>query len=168
VREIPPELRIPAWFALLVAGGMLAGVAVGLLTGEGTTAWRLSRCIFLAAGYGYLAISLVDFAEHFRLEREVSGRWMSWQAIPIGESLNHLATVGTIVLVLVLGRRPPAEPELRDWLVIGAPAIFLLLGWRDEIVYHRRRAVHREDILHTTAHLAAGVMFAGFLSSTLL
>lgn len=168
VREVPPELRIPWWFAALVLGAVTLGVAMGLLTGDGPPPWRAARCVALAAAYSYLAISLVDFAEHFRLEHEVTGRWMTFQAIPLGESLNHLATVGTIVAVLALARRPPAEPELRDWFVVLAPAVFLALGWRDEVVYHRRRAKHREDILHTTAHLAVGVMFSGFITMTLL
>jgi hypothetical protein len=27
----------------------------------------------------YLGASLLDLAEHFRLEREVSGRWIGWR-----------------------------------------------------------------------------------------
>lgn len=168
LRELPPELRIPPWLAALVLASVALGIAAGLLTGDGDPAWRLARCVFLASGYSYLAISFVDFAEHFRLEREVTGRYWTFEAIPIGESLNHLATVSTIIAALALARRPPAVPEPRDWLVLAAPAIFLALGWRDELVYHRRRSLHREDILHTTAHLAVGVMFAGFLTMTLL
>jgi hypothetical protein len=48
----------------------------------------------------------------------------------------------------------------RDWFTISAPGIFLALGWRDELKFHRRRSAHREDLMHTVAHLAAGVMLA--------
>jgi hypothetical protein len=45
-------------------------------------------------------------------------------------------------------------------VTLFGPLAFLVLGWRDEIVYHRLRTAHREDIMHTTAHLAAGLMLA--------
>ena len=37
------------------------------------------------------------------------------------------------------------------------------LGWRDELVYHRQRTDHREDMFHTVGHLAAGVMLTSFM-----
>ena len=64
----------------------------------------------------------------------------------------------------------PALPvaEWRDWVALSLPAAFLLLGWRDELLYHRRRCAHREDIMHTVAHLAAGLMMCSFALSKMV
>jgi len=70
--------------------------------------------------------------------------------------------------LLTLARPLPPSLKMRDYLVLASPALFLVLGWRDELVYHRRRCVHREDIMHTVSHLAAGVMMCSFLTSKLL
>ena len=112
-------------------------------------------------------LSLLDFWEHFRLEKAATGRWWSMTVLPLGETLNHSATGLVIISIFVLARPLPAALAPRDWLVVCAPAIFLALGWRDEVVYHRRRCAHREDIMHTVAHLAAGVMMCTYLSSKL-
>jgi hypothetical protein len=65
-------------------------------------------------------------------------------------------------------RRPPPVLEPRDWLCLVAPGIFLVLGWYDEVVYHRRRCEHREDIMHTISHLAGGVMLTALYAMRLL
>ena len=96
--------------------------------------------------------------EHLRLEREATGRYLACAVVPIGETLNHAATIIVLLGLLVLAEPLGHTRDWRDaWIVVG-PAAFLALGWRDEIVYHRRRAAHREDIMHTVSHLAAGVM----------
>jgi hypothetical protein len=153
---------------IVVALGL--AVAVGALLGFvalGPPPFRLMRGIFFAAAFAYLVLSLLDFWEHFRLERAATGRWWAMQVIPPGETLNHAATGLTVVALLVLARPLPSSLAPRDWFVLAAPALFLLLGWRDEVVYHRRRCAHREDLMHTTAHLAAGVMMCSFLASRL-
>jgi len=87
--------------------------------------------------------------------------------VPPGETLNHMGTGAVVILLFVLARPLPPSPAARDWLVVCAPALLLALGWRDELVYHRRRSAHREDMLHTVAHLASGVMICTFLSTRL-
>jgi hypothetical protein len=83
-----------------------------------------------------------------------------------GGTANHLATISVLIATLLLARPLPRERLApRDWFVLFAPGLFLALGWRDELVYHRRRAVHREDMMHTVAHLAAGAMLAGFYAT---
>lgn len=166
LRVIPPHLRIPRSLALAVAAAVLFGVAGGWwLGGEMPPPRRLAFGINLAATWSFLAISLADFIEHFRLEHALTGKWMSWKAIPLGESINHIATVSVVVAVLFLARPFPAVLEWRDWLVLGAPAVYLALGWRDEVVFHRRRAQRPEDLLHATAHLASAVMWVSLLLS---
>jgi hypothetical protein len=154
----------------LVAGALLLALAAGALLGfvaTGAPAFRLVRGIFFAAAFAYLVLSLLDFWEHFRLERAATGRWWAMQVLPPGETLNHTATGLVIVALFVLARPLPSRLMWRDWFVLASPALFLLLGWRDELVYHRRRCAHREDIMHTVAHLAAGVMMCSFLSTRL-
>jgi hypothetical protein len=163
----PASLRPPA----LVAAALLVAIAVGALLGilaVGAPPFRLLRGIFFAAAFAYLVLSLLDFGEHFRLERAATGRWWAMQVVPPGETVNHAATGLVVVALLLLARPLPSPLAPRDWLVLAAPALFLLLGWRDEVVYHRRRCAHREDIMHTTAHLAAGVMMSAFLALRLL
>lgn len=137
-----------------------AGLALGVLVGEGKA--RLPRALFYASAFAYLTTSIVDFWEHFRLEKLLTGKYLSATAVPVGETVNHTLTAAVLIYIFIAARPLPAVLELRDWLVVAAPTVFLALGWRDEIVYHRRRATHREDIMHTIAHLAAGAMLATF------
>ena len=165
--SVDPALRPSAAITLAVALALVAGAALGALASTGSLPYRVLRAIFFASAFAYLVLSLLDFWEHFRLERAATGRWWSMAVVPVGESLNHAATGAVILALFVLAR--PLGPVLapRDWLVLVAPALFLALGWRDEIVYHRRRCAHREDIMHTVSHLAAGVMMCTYLSTRL-
>jgi hypothetical protein len=165
----PPALRLPPLLVAAVALAIALGVLVGLWASAGASGpQRMLRAIFFASAFAYLVVSLLDFREHFRLERAATGRWWSTRVLPLGETLNHAATGLVVVAMLVLARPLPSPPQPRDWFVLAAPALFLALGWRDELVYHRRRCAHREDIMHTTAHLAAGVMMCSLLTSQLL
>jgi hypothetical protein len=167
-RRVPAELRIPAWLGVTLGGAVAVGPLLGLGTGDTSPPERVLRSVFFSAAFGYLVTSLVDFAEHFRLERAVTGRRLAAVVVPPGETLNHAATIATVVSALALVRPPRARPTARDLVVLAAPAAFLALGWRDELVYHRKRATHREDIMHTVAHLAAGVMWTALYGMRLV
>ena len=167
-RARPDEaLRPSAAIVVAVALAVAGGAALGALGSSGVAAYRALRAIFFASAFAYLVLSLLDFWEHFRLEKAATGRWWSMTVLPLGETINHTATGAVVIAIFVLARPLPPTLAPRDWLVLLAPAIFLLLGWRDEVVYHRRRCAHREDIMHTVAHLAAGVMMCTYLSSRL-
>jgi len=159
-RAIPPAVRVPPLVGAIVGGAVAAGPLVGATSRGAPPALRIVRSVFWSAALGYLTTSLVDFAEHFRLEKEATGHYLRSRVVPVGETLNHAATVGTVVSALALAR-PVRSRRLRarDWWLLAAPAVFLALGWRDEFVYHRRRSTHREDMMHTIPHLAAGVMW---------
>jgi hypothetical protein len=167
-RELPEALRIPGWLGAVLLSAMVAGVALALVVTAGPPAFVMIRAIFFAAAFAYLTISIVDFWEHGRLERLLGGSFFSTRALPLGESVNHALTTVAVVGFLLLARRPPAVLEWRDWVALSLPALFLLLGWRDELVYHRRRCAHREDIMHTVAHLAAGTMMCAFALSRMV
>lgn len=168
-RARPEEtLRPSVPILVAVALALLGGGALGAMASSGVAAYRLLRAIFFASAFAYLVLSLLDFWEHFRLEKAATGRYWTMTVLPPGETLNHAATGLVIVAIFVLARPLPPSLESRDWLVLMAPAIFLMLGWRDEMIYHRRRCAHREDIMHTVAHLAAGVMMCSYLSSRLM
>jgi hypothetical protein len=113
-------------------------------------------------------ISYVDFREHFHLEKALTGRYFAARAVPLGETVNHAGSGLVLIALLVLAR--PLAPALnaRDVLVLALPVLFLVLGLRDEFVFHRRRALHREDIMHTTAHLAGGALIASYLALRLV
>ncbi len=158
--RVPAELRAARGWVLVLAAAALAALAA-------VAPWRapvwpeaVARAGLALSLVAYFTASLLDLAEHFRLEREVSGRWLSWQAIPLGESGVHLAVTGVLIGAAALARPLPPEPVLRDAFVLASPLLFLGLGWWDELAYHRRRALHREDILHTLSHLAAGALLA--------
>ena len=162
--EIPEPLKIPRWFVLLLAMLIAVGAVLGL-SGDGSFAVRVADAAFRASLYSYVAVSLLDLWEHYRLEHHVTGRWLSFVVIPFGESFVHGLIVSTLVTVVVLARPVQASLEWRDWLVLVGPIVFLALGWIDELKYHRRRALHREDMLHTVSHLAAGAMLVGLFAS---
>jgi hypothetical protein len=170
--KTPREVRIPWWLGLTIGAVTLGGAVYGwrqrqktvIGAGENPPApQRAAQAVFIGAGMGYLTTSLVDFWEHFRLEKEETGRYWSFQVVPPGETLNHLSTISILLGLFALARPLPRQRlEPRDWFVLLGPSLFLSLGWRDELVYHRRRAAHREDMMHTIAHLAVGVMLTGF------
>ncbi len=165
---LPAALRIPRrWAALAVAA--LAGALLASSPWSAPT-WReaVTRAGLALALVAYLGVSLLDLAEHFRLEREVSGRWFGWQAVPLGESCVHVALTCVLIAACVLARPLPAQPAPRDLFVLASPILFSGLGWWDELAFHRRRAAHREDILHTLSHLAAGALLASVLIGTLV
>jgi hypothetical protein len=156
----PPPLRVPSIVGALVGAAVAAGPVVGATSRRAPMGLRIARSIFWSSALAYLVTSLADFAEHFRLEKAATGRYLRAAVVPVGETLNHAATIGTVVSTLALAR-PVRARRLRplDAWLLSAPAVFLALGWRDELVYHRRRSTHREDMMHTVAHLAAGIMW---------
>ncbi len=156
--RVPRGLQIPRWLGATVAGAVAAGPLLGLATRGASWQLRAARSIFFGAAFGYLTTSLVDFGEHFRMEKEVTGRYLRAAVVPLGETLNHAGTIATVVTSLAVAR-PITRSRVREAWTLLAPALFLALGWRDELVYHRKRATHREDIMHTVSHLAAGVMW---------
>lgn len=160
--ELPAPLRVPRRIALLLALVVVGGVAFGALTAGGRLGLAITRAIFFASSFAYLLVSIVDFWEHARLEKLLGGWWLSTRAIPLGETVNHWLTVLTLAGIFALARPLPPVLAARDLYVLFAPALFLALGWRDELVYHRRRARHREDLMHTVAHLGAAIMLTAF------
>ena len=158
-RHLPADLRVPSWIGVSIAGSVAGGLLLGGVP-EADRRLRVLRAVFFGAAFGYLTISLADFAEHFRLEKIATGRYLRAVVVPFGESLNHALTIVTVVSAIMLAG-PPAQTDARrrSFWPAFAPGVFLALGWRDELVYHRRRGTHREDIIHTVAHLAAGVMW---------
>lgn len=80
----------------------------------------------------------------------------------------HEAIVTTIILFAYLARPLSFSLGLIDWFLILAPVPFLTLGFADEIVYHRRRALHRENILHTVSHIVAAAMLASIVAARMI
>ncbi len=161
---LPKTVRVPRWLGASVASSIGLGVAVGVVSElEHSRAEQIAHAAVLGSGLAYLTVSILDFYEHFRMEKARTGRWLAWTVVPPGETVNHAMTIGVVGALLVLARPLHAPLACRDYFVLAAPALFLALGWRDELVYHRRRAAHREDIMHTVAHLAAGAMLTSFM-----
>ena len=119
---------------------------------------RFCNAVFYGSLYAYLAVVSLDLIEHFKLEKFVSGSYFMPVVIPWMETVLHGLIGLTIALVISLARPIHTPLASRDWLLIILPVAFLFLGWADEVFFHRKRALHREDILHTTSHLVAGVM----------
>src|SRR5207248_2880733 len=99
-----------------------------------------------------------------RLEKEVTGRSGGNTVVPVGETINHVLTMANVGSLLALARPLRWVPGKRDLYVLTLPALHLFLGWRDELVYHRRRCLHREDIIHTVAHVAGMAMMGSFFA----
>lgn len=170
VRVIPAELRVPLWFGFSLAAVTVAGAVMGWVSGNGAVGSpeRFTNGAFFSSLYAFVAVSLLDIWEHFRLEKHVSGRYCHWTVIPTGESIIHML-IGAVLVVIIALARPMQTPlEERDWLVLIGPLLFLSLGWCDELIYHRRRALHREDILHTLSHLAAGAMLVSLFAARVI
>ena len=163
LKELPAHLKLHWTVVVVLAAVAAAGLTVGALVPATHPAQSLLSSTFFCAAGLYLVISIIDFREHFRLEKALTGRMLAARAVPLGESINHAGSVGIILLTLLLPRPLNGPLEARDVVALLLPLAFLALGLRDEVVYHRRRSAHREDILHTTAHLCAGAMFAAWM-----
>jgi len=157
VRMLAPELRVPPslWLALLVFTTAGFGVGFSLAGGLDRSPWAFGS--FCAAATSYTLVVALDLNEHFRLERFVTGRYMSWQVIPLWESALHIGIVGSLGIAVVVAFQGPLWG---NGLLLLSTLAFFGLGWVDELLYHRRRALHREDILHTVSHLTGGAVFA--------
>ncbi len=131
------DVKIPWWLWAIGAVAIAAGIAVGVLTGSGVV-MQAVRATFFASAFAYFTTSMVDFREHFVFEKQLTASYFSMRAIPIGETINHTLTALVIVGIFVLARPIGRTVEPRDWFVLVAPAIFLALGWRDELAYHRK------------------------------
>ena len=142
---------------LLLVVATAAGGLFGRGENSGPLPVQIAHAVLGASVSVYVILLLLDGAEHFRLEHHVTGRLFSWTVVPFGESVIHTGLVLTLIVALFLARPIAGDVAPRDWFVLGSPLLFLGLGWYDELVYHRRRALHREDILHTISHLAAAV-----------
>ena len=167
-RHVPTGLRVPPWLSAAIAGAVGVGPIAGLASRRAPGRLKLVRSIFFSSAFGYLVTSLADFLEHFRMEKEVTGRYLGATVVPPGETLNHAATIATVLSALALVRPLPRTLRARDVWSLAAPGVFLALGWRDEFVYHRKRSTHREDMMHTIPHLAAGIMWAALYTMRLL
>ena len=161
VKRAPLKAEIRPVVALAVGVPTFGGALLGARL-ESALPGTILRSTFLSAAGAYLSLSVLDFLLHAKMEHEVTGRWTGFEVVPPGETVNHVLTVGTVLALLASLRPAPSRRTGRDWIALAAPAAFFVLGSRDELVYHRRRATHREDKLHAIAHLAAGVMLTAF------
>ncbi len=168
VRALPPHLVItPLAWVIGISATLAAGVAAALFPSEAFGQQAL-RSASAASGALYAVISYIDFREHFHMEKALTGRYLAWRVVPPGETLNHMGSGLTLIALLLLARPIGAAADARDVVVLMLPVVFLLLGLRDEFVFHRRRAHHREDMMHTTAHLAGGALIASYLALRLV
>jgi hypothetical protein len=107
-------------------------------------------------------------AEHLRLEKEVTGSYLHARALPLSESFVHAGIILTNLSALLLARPLRRRLGLLDAWLLAAPAVFLAFGWADEIGYHRRRAPHREEVIHAVEHLAEGIMWTSLYATRLV
>src|SRR5437764_904213 len=70
-------LRPSAAMVALVAGAVVAGAVGGVMLSTGVPAYRALRAVFFGSALAYLVLSLLDFWEHFRLEKAATGSWWS-------------------------------------------------------------------------------------------
>jgi hypothetical protein len=164
---LPRTLVIPRSLALTLAGGLPAAALAGFAR-RGSLAQRVLRSILYGSTAAWAISAALDMAEHLRLEREVTGSHLHARALPLGESLVHAGIIFTNLSALVLARPLRRRLGLRDVWLIVAPAVFLAFGWADEIGYHRRRAPHREEVIHAVEHLAEGIMWTSLYASRLI
>jgi len=168
LKELPEFLQAPGWLWGAAIAAVLLGLGAGWFSDTKVPAQTAARSIFFAAAFVYALMSSVDFYEHFRMEKLLTGRWFGTQFVPIGETINHGITFMLIVSIFVLARPLKPPLETRDLVLLILPGLFLFFGIRDELVYHRRRSYHREDILHTVSHLSAGIMLTAYMAATLV
>lgn len=155
----PPEVRIPGWLPAVLIVAIAVAAFFGS-AGDDEPLARFARGGLFASMTAYMGVSLLDLYEHFRIEKLATGRFLSWRVVPVGETIVHLGVLASINLMFLLARPLPASLEARDWIFLVSPISFLAFGWSDEISFHRRRSVHREDVLHAVSHIAAATMVA--------
>ncbi len=155
--EPPADVAIPTWLVVVVIASVVAGVLGGALS-DGPITQRLARAAFFGSAIAYASTAVVDFWEHTRIEIAVSGSLFPYNAIPIGEAINHVLNTSLVIAMIVLVGPIELPLDARDVFVLIAPLVFLAFGWHDELIYHRRRCRHREDMMHTVAHQACGMM----------
>lgn len=163
--RLPRSTHIPAWTWLAIAGAAAAGPLGATMTRGSHAPIRVLRGTLFGSTLAYLTTVALDVAEHFRLEKEVTGSYLRCSAVPLSESLVHAGIALTNLSALLFARPVRRVRSLADRWLLVAPGVFLALGWTDELVYHRRRAPHREDIIHATEHLAEGIMWTALYAS---
>jgi hypothetical protein len=154
---LPPGLRVPPFLWVALGSISCAGFFFGLLYAESFNRSTWPFACFCASIAAYIFVVALDMNEHIRLEKIVTGRWLGWKVVPLGESALHFGIVGCLVTALSISFYPTG---LDSAAVLIATIGFFGFGWCDELLYHRRRALHREDILHTVSHLTGGAVFA--------
>lgn len=166
--SVPSSARIPRSLALLFASTVASGPLAAIAGRKVPLPARILRGILVSAASAWALLTAVDHAEHLRLEKKATGRYLRWSVVPPGESALHLGLLATNTSALLLARpiRRPMGPA--DLWLLAAPAVFLALGWSDELIFHRKRAPHREHMIHTTEHLAEGVMWAALYAKRLV
>ncbi|MBV9948129.1 MAG: hypothetical protein JOZ69_14840 [Myxococcales bacterium] len=167
--RLDPELRLPRWLALSGGAALTAGPLVAWGYGRERGPLRVLRAVLVGSAIAYGITMALDAAEHFRLERAVTGRMLRWRAVPLSESALHLAVLGSLLSAVLMARRPRGR-RVRgpDRATVLAPAAFLAIGWLDELVYHRRRVLLREEIIHATEHIAEGMLWTSLYALRML
>ena len=158
--HLDPGLRIPRWLALSGGATLALAAAVGVAI-RAPAPVRALRGILASSTAAYAITFALDLAEHLRLEKALTGHRLRWTAVPLSESAVHTALLVNLVAAVATARRPRRARALRrrDRTMLLAPAVFLAVGWLDELVYHRRRAPMREQIIHAVEHIAEGMMW---------
>lgn len=168
IAAVPPELKIPAAFVVGVTAAALGGAGLGVVRASGPPLERMAEAIFQGSLTVYVGIAAFDVWEHLRLEKHVTGSYLSSTVVPWPETAIHGAIGATLAGFIQLARPIERKLERRDAFVLLTPHIFLALGWLDELAFHRRRALHREDILHTVSHLSAAALMASLFAARVI
>jgi hypothetical protein len=168
ITELPEHLQIPSWLWTGIVLVVLIGLLMGCIADAKHPVETVGNCVFFPSAFLYFFMSMIDFCEHFRIEKQLTGTYFGAEFVPVGETINHGITTLIIVMLFVLGRPLSFPLEMRDYILLSLPGLFLFFGVRDEVKYHRVRSHHREDIMHTVSHLSAGVMLASYMAVTLV
>jgi hypothetical protein len=152
-------LRIPRWLALATGAALSVGPILAVSSRGASPRVRLLRGVLGSSAAAYVLTVVLDAAEHLRLEKAVTGHYLRWQAVPLGESLLHTGILADVALAAASVRHPRRLLRPRDRAMLLAPAAFLAVGWLDEIVYHRRRVGLREEVIHALEHISEGMMW---------
>jgi hypothetical protein len=165
---MPRTLAVPRSLGALLAGGISTAALAGFSRRRGPLAERVLRSILYGSTAAWAISSGLDMAEHLRLEKEVTGSYLHARALPLSESFVHAGIILTNLSALLLARPLRRRLGLLDAWLLAAPAVFLAFGWADEIGYHRRRAPHREEVIHAVEHLAEGIMWTSLYATRLV